>query len=152
MALSGAAASRVRGGVGIAPLPGHADGAPGRGDTGGLHRAVTRRTRHAEAAVALVRFLAGDEGQRAITAAGVALYPTRVDLYRDPVAIKAHPHMPRFHDLALRARPRPVTPYYLMLSTTVQPEFSAALVGLKTPEEALGEARRRLEYILSGVR
>ena len=152
MDLFEAADSPVRGRVGIAPLPGHADGAPGLGATGGFHLAVNRRTRHAEAAVALVRFLASAEGQRAITAAGVALYPTRVDLYRDPAAIKAHPHMPRFHDLALRARPRPVTPYYLMLSTTVQPEFSAALVGLKTPEEALGDARRRLEYMLSGLR
>lgn len=144
--------SPVRGRVGIAPLPGHAGGAAGVGATGGFHLAVNRRTRHAEAAVALVRFLAGPEGQRAITAAGVALYPTRVDLYRDPAAIKAHPHMPRFHDLALRGRPRPVTPYYLMLSTTVQPEFSAALVGVKRPEQAIDYARRRLEYMLSGIR
>jgi multiple sugar transport system substrate-binding protein len=60
--------------------------------------------------------------------------------------------MPRFHELALRGRPRPVTPYYLMLSTTVQPEFSAALVGVKTPEQALGYARRRLEYMLRAAR
>jgi len=144
--------SPVRGRVGIASLPGHAGGAAGAGATGGFHLAVNRRTRHAEAAVELVRFLAGPEGQRAITAAGVALYPTRVDLYRDPAAIKAHPHMPHFHDLALRARPRPVTPYYLMLSTTVQPEFSAALVGVKTPEQAIDYARRRLDYMLSGIR
>src|SRR6267142_4296339 len=137
MDLFQAVGSPVRGRVGIAPLPGHAGAAAGVGATGGFHLAVNRRSRHAEAAVALVRFLAGAEGQRALTAAGVALYPTRVDLYRDPAAIKAHPYMPRFHDLALRARPRPVRPYYLMFSTTVQPEFSAALVGLKTPEEAL---------------
>ena len=144
--------SPVRGRVGIAAIPGHAGGAAGVGATGGFHLAVNRRTRQAEAAVELVRFLAGPEGQRAITGAGVALYPTRVDLYRDPRAIAAHPHMPQFHDLALRGRPRPVTPYYLMLSTTVQPEFSAALVGVKTPEQAVCYARRRLEYMLSGIR
>jgi multiple sugar transport system substrate-binding protein len=60
--------------------------------------------------------------------------------------------MPRFHDLALTARPRPVTPYYLMLSTTVQPEFSAVLVGVKSPAQAIGYARRRLEYMLDGIR
>ena len=54
--------------------------------------------------------------------------------------------------LALGGRPRPVTPYYLMLSTTVQPEFSAAVVGVKTPEQALDYAKRRLEYMLSGLR
>jgi len=152
MDLFEAAGSPVRGRVGIAPLPGHVAGAAGVGATGGFHLAVNRRTRHAEAAVALVRFLAGADGQRAITAAGVALYPTRVDLYRDPAAVAAHPHMPRFHALALVARPRPVTPYYLMLSTTVQPEFSAALVGVKTPAQAVSYARRRLEYMLSGLR
>jgi multiple sugar transport system substrate-binding protein len=152
MDLFEAADSPVRGRVGIAPLPGHAGGAAGVGATGGFHLAVNRRTRHAEAAVALVRFLAGAEGQRAIAEAAVALYPTRVDLYRDPAAIRAHPHMPRFHALALGGRPRPVTPYYLMLSTTVQPEFSAAVVGVKTPEQALDYAKRRLEYMLSGLR
>ena len=152
MDLFEAADSPVRGRVGIARLPGHAGGAAGVGATGGFHLAVNRRTRHAEAAVALVRFLAGAEGQRAIAEAAVALYPTRVDLYRDPAAIRAHPHMPRFHALALGGRPRPVTPYYLMLSTTVQPEFSAAVVGVKTPEQALDYAKRRLEYMLSGLR
>jgi multiple sugar transport system substrate-binding protein len=152
MDLFEAPGSPVRGRVGIAPLPGHAGGAAGVGATGGFHLAVNRRTRHAEAAVALVRFLAGPEGQRALTAPGVALYPTRMDLYHDPQAVSAHPHLPRFFDLALAARPRPVTPYYLMLSTTVQPEFSAALVGVKTPAQAVADARRRLDYMLSGVR
>ncbi len=152
MDLFEAEGSPVRGRVGIAPLPGHRDGGAGVGATGGFHLAVNRRTRHAEAAVALIRFLAGEHGQRALTAAGVALYPTRVALYRDPAAVRAHPFMPRFHELALSGRPRPVTPYYLMLSTTVQPEFSAALVGVKTPEQALADARRRLEYMLKGLR
>ena len=141
--------SPVRGRVGIASVPGHLGGAPGVGTTGGFHLAVNRRTRHAEAAVALVRFLAGERGQRALTAAGVALYPTRTALYDDPEAIRAHPNMPRFRDLALVARPRPVTPYYLMISTTVQPEFSAALVRVKTPRVALEHARRRLEHLLA---
>jgi len=144
--------SPVRGRVGIAPLPARRDGAAGVGATGGFHLGVNRRTRHAEAAVALVRFLASEHGQRELTAPGVALYPTRVALYEDPAAVRAHPFMPRFRDLALTARPRPVTPYYLMLSTTVQPEFSAVLVGVKSPEQAIGHARRRLEYMLDGIR
>jgi len=34
----------------------------------------------------------------------------------------------------------------------VQPEFSAALVAVKTPRQALDHARRRLEYMLGGIR
>jgi multiple sugar transport system substrate-binding protein len=144
--------SPVRGRVGMIALPGHAGGAGGVGTTGGFHLAVNRRSRHAEAAVALVRFLAGEHAQRALTAAGVALYPTRMALYQDPEIVRARPVMPRFHDLMLAARPRPVTPYYLMLSTTLQPEFSAALVAVKTPRQALEQARKRLEYMLGGIR
>ena len=50
---------------------------------------------------------------------------------------------PRSRALTLAARPRPVTPYYLMLSTMLQPELSAALVGVKTPARAVADARRR---------
>jgi multiple sugar transport system substrate-binding protein len=73
-------------------------------------------------------------------------------LYHDPDVVRAHPDFPVVHDLMLRARPRPVTPYYLMLSTTLQPEFSAALVGVKEPATAVRHARRRLGYLLEGLR
>ena len=75
MDLFEAAGSAVRGTVGIAPLPRHARGARGAGSTGGAHLGVHWRTRHPEAAVRLVRFLAGAEAQRKM-AAGVALNPT----------------------------------------------------------------------------
>ena len=81
--------------------------------------------------------------------APAALTLAALALYQDPEAVRAHPNMPRFHDLALVARPRPVTPYYLMISTTVQPEFSAALVRVKTPRVALEHAQRRLEHLLA---
>jgi len=60
--------------------------------------------------------------------------------------------MPRLRALALTGRPRPVTPYYLLVSATVQPEFSAALVGVKPPARAIGDARARLTYFLQAVR
>jgi multiple sugar transport system substrate-binding protein len=143
--------SPVRGKVAIAPLPGRAGRAEGVGSSGGAHLGVDRRTRHPELAAALVRFLAGAAAQKTMSERG-ALNPTRMALYHDPDVVRAHPDFPVIHDLMLRARPRPVTPYYLMLSTTLQPEFSAALVGVKTPREAVRHARRRLAYLLEGVR
>lgn len=142
--------SAVRGKVGIAPLPHHSHGTQGVGATGGAHLGIHRRTRHPEAALALVRFLTSEAAQKAM-AAGVALNPTRMQLYHDPELVKDHPNLPRIHSLAAAGRPRPVTPYYLMLSTTLQPEFSAVLVGVKTPRQTMTQARRRLEYMLSGL-
>jgi len=142
--------SLVRGKVGMAPLPGRADVGPGIGSSGGAHLGVDRRTRHPELAAALVRFLAGAAAQKTMSERG-ALNPTRMALYHDPDVVRAHPDFPVVYELMLRARPRPVTPYYLMLSTTLQPEFSAALVGVKTPREAVRHARRRLSYLLEGL-
>ena len=145
------AGSLVRGKVGIAPLPGRAGVAEGVGSSGGAHLGVDRRTRHPALAAELVRFLSGAAAQKTMTVGG-ALNPTRMALYHDPDVVRAHPDFPVVHGLMLRARPRPVTPYYLMLSTTLQPEFSAALVGVKTPAAAVTQARRRLAYLLEGLR
>jgi multiple sugar transport system substrate-binding protein len=150
MDLFQAEGSPVRGKVGIAALPGRVGGARHAASSGGAHLAVDRRTRHPELAAAFVRFMASAEAQKAM-AMGGALNPTRMALYRDPDVIRAHPDFPVIHDLMLRARPRPVTPAYLMLSTTLQPEFSAALVGVKSPRQAVEHARRRLAYLLSGL-
>jgi multiple sugar transport system substrate-binding protein len=146
-----AADSPVRGKVGIAPLPRHRRGTRGAGATGGAHLAIHRRTRHPEAALALVRHLASDASQKAM-AAGVALNPTRMHLYQDPDLVKNHPWLPRIYEIAAAARPRPVTPYYLMLSTTLQPELSAVLVGVKTPRQAVEHARRRIDHFLLAIR
>jgi multiple sugar transport system substrate-binding protein len=143
--------SRLRGKVGIAALPRHAGGTRGAGATGGAHLGIHSRTRHPDAALALVRFLSAEAAQKTM-ADGVALNPTRMALYHDPDLVRGHPNLPTIHMLAATARPRPVTPYYLMLSTTLQPELSAAIVGVKTPAEAIEQGRRRLEFLFRGIR
>ena len=143
--------SLVRGKVAIAPLPGRADVGPGVGASGGAHLGVDRRTRHPALATELVRFLAGAAAQKTMSERG-ALNPTRMALYHDPDVVRAHPDFPAVYELMLHARPRPVTPYYLMLSTTLQPEFSAAVVGVRSPRDAVRQARRRLTYLLEGLR
>ena len=142
--------SPVRGKVGLAPLPRHAAGTAGAGSTGGAHLAVARSTTHPEAAITLARFLTSERAQRVMAETG-AVKPTRPALYRDPALVRAFPSLPRIHDLTLAGRPRPVTPVYVILSTTLQPELSAVLVGVKTPAEAVAQSRRRLEFLLEGL-
>ena len=129
-----ASGSPVRGRVGIAPLP-------GGGALGGAHLGINRRTAHPEAAWALVQFLASPDAQRAIARA-VGLYPTRPALI-ESTALRT---------IFATARPRPVTPWYQVLSAVLQPELSAALVGRKPPATAIAHARHRLDYFLTGAR
>jgi multiple sugar transport system substrate-binding protein len=142
--------SPVRGRVGIAPLPGRRPATAGHGSTGGSHLGVSNRTRHPEAAVALARFLTSEPAQRRLLAG--TLYPARRRLYHEPALQARHPELPQIHDRVLAARPRPVTPHYLLLSATLQPEFSAVLVGLEPPRRAIADARRRLDYLLAARR
>jgi multiple sugar transport system substrate-binding protein len=145
-----AADSPVRGRVGIAPLPGRTRDLRGFGSTGGSHLGVSRASPHPKEAIALARFMTSERAQRAILAG--TLYPARRALYHDAELVRRHPSLPRIHDLMLAGRPRPITPNYLLLSTTLQPEFSAVLVGLRAPRPALADARRRLDYFLASRR
>jgi multiple sugar transport system substrate-binding protein len=142
--------SPVRGKVGLAPLPRHDAAIPAPGSTGGSHLAVSRATSHPDAAIALVRFLTGERAQRLMAETG-AVKPSRPALYHEPALVRAFPSLPRIHDLTLAGRPRPVTPAYVMLSTALQPELSAAMVGVKTPAQSVAHARRRLEFLLAGL-
>ncbi len=125
--------SPVRGRVGIAALP-------GGGALGGAHLGINRATRYPDLAWALVSFLAGSEAQQTVAAA-VGLHPTRPALLE-----------PGLREIFAQARPRPVTPWYQTLSATLQPELSAAILGLKPPGEALAASGRRFEYYLAGSR
>ncbi len=139
--------SPVQGKVGLAPLPSHEAGRRAPGSTGGAHLAITRQTLHPAEALELARFLTSTRAQRAMTASG-ATKPTRMALYHEPELVRASPNLPRIHDLTLAGRTRPVTPYYVMMSTTLQPELSAALVKVKTPARSVADARRRLDFFL----
>ena len=144
--------SRVRGNVGLAPLPRLAARGPiGAGSSGGAHLGVHRGTRHPAEAAALVRFLTGREAERAM-ALGAALSPSWPALYEDPALVREHPDFPAILSLSMRARPRPVTPAYLMMSTMLQPQFSAALVGVKSPRQAVADGQRELGHLLESLR
>jgi multiple sugar transport system substrate-binding protein len=74
--------------------------------------------------------------------------PTRRALYRDESLLEVQPLLNDLYPIFLQARPRPVTPYYLLLSQALQPEVSAVVVGRKSPREALDAVRRQVERIL----
>ena len=142
--------SPVRGRVGITSVPRLAEGVVGVGASGGAHLGVYRGTGHREAAVALVRFLTSAESERAMVA-GAALSPSRMAIYQEPEVVREHPSFPAIQSLAMVARPRPITPYYLMLSTMLQPELSAALVGVRAPRQAVLNARYQIGHLLEAV-
>jgi len=138
--------SAVRGKVGITVMP-HFPGGTSAATLGGWQLGVNRYSRHKEAAIELVRFLTSQTSQRYI-ALTMGFKPTRKALYADEVLKAQQPFIVGLYDVLLQAKPRPVTPFYLMMSQILQPEFSAAIVGIKTPEKALESAAEQIIHLL----
>ena len=145
------AGSPVRGKVGWAPLP-SASGTPGPGALGGWQLAVNAHAppERRRAAEKLVAFLTSPEAEL-LLALRYSRNPARRAVYDDPRLQQGAPFIAALLPLALAARPRPVTPYYLLASDAIQGEISAAISGLRPPDEALRRAQAIVDH-LEGVR
>jgi multiple sugar transport system substrate-binding protein len=139
--------SPIRGRFDIAPLPTE-DGSPGPGALGGWQLAVNAHAppQRRQAAIALIRHLLQQRSQVALAVAYGRNPPGRA-AYDDPALTAKSPFIARLRPIIERARPRPVTPYYGMLSDALQSEFSAAVSGLRPPVEALRRAQEQVDRI-----
>jgi trehalose/maltose transport system substrate-binding protein len=142
--------SPVRGKVGVAPLPSF-PGRPSASTLGGWQLGVNRYSKRAEAAEKLVVFLTSPQTQKRL-ALTLGYKPTRKSLYADADLRREQPFIVGLYDIFMKARPRPVTPYYMMMTQVIQSEFSAAVSGIRPPEEALLSARRQIDHILGTER
>src|SRR5581483_7543175 len=145
--LLNAEGSLVRGRVGVTTIPG-SDTHGGVPTLGGWHLGVNRFSPQPDLAWQLVAFLTSAESQHQLAVTS-GLQPTRLSVYADPQVQQADPSLPLFFPLLQRARPRPVTPFYLMASTVLQSELSAIINGLKSAEAAMDDAERQLGRILA---
>jgi multiple sugar transport system substrate-binding protein len=140
--------SSVRGKVGLAPLPTER-GEPGFGTLGGWQLAVNARSAPARraAAVELIKWLTSKEALVRLAKA-YGRNPPRRSAYAE---LQDAP-FPQVLELLERARPRPVTPYYGMISDILQSEFSAAVSGIRSPEAALQRAQSQCDRVMGARR
>ena len=142
--------SVVRGAVGVTSLPTE-HGAPGFGTLGGWQLALNARAppQRRAAAIELIRALTSTSANVSLALA-YGRNPPRRSAYG---ALKERaPQMAQLLPLLARARPRPVTPYYGMISDILQGEFSAAITGIRSPEEALQRAQSQADRVMAPAR
>ncbi len=139
--------SDLRGKVGLGPLP-SASGQTATSVLGGWVLTIPREAAHPEEGKQLIRFLTSRASQHRL-AVGIGYNPSRLDLFQDKALLAAYPWLVDLYPVLRDARPRPVTPYYLMLSQLWQPELSAALVGRKTASAAVASGRRQAARLLN---
>lgn len=138
--------SAVKGRVGVSALPSF-PGHEAVSTLGGWQLGINKYSRHPGEAERLIRFMTSYEAQKFLSLT-VGYKPTRRALYRDEDLIREQPFMVGLYAVFEHARPRPVTPYYMMISQVMQPEFSAVLSGIKEPEEALRSAKEQIEFMI----
>ena len=138
--------SAVKGKIGVSTLPSFPNKISAS-TLGGWQLGVNRYSRNPEAAERLVEFLTSPESQKTL-ALTIGYKPTRKSLYNDKDLMSEQPYIAGLYDVFMKARPRPVSPYYMMMTQVIQPELSAAISGIKTPEEALSAAQEQIDHIL----
>jgi len=148
-ALAQGADSPVRGKVGVVALP--RGGAQGRhaATLGGWQLAVSRYSRHPEAAIDLVRHLtsARVQKERAIRA---AYNPTITGLYQDAEVLQANPFFGELLPAFEAALPRPARQtgaHYNQVSATIWQAVHGVLSGDVDAAEGLARLRLSLERI-----
>lgn len=143
--------SAVAGRFAVAPMPA-GPGGRSAATLGGAQLAVNARSRHPDAAYALVDFLTQPE-QMIERARLAGQYPARTALYESEALADALPLAPeearRVFELAV---PRPVTPVYAELSTALSIPLHRALSGQVSPEVAARTATRRMNEVLEAAR
>lgn len=139
--------SPVKGKVGVSILP-EFPGHQSSPTLGGWHLGINAYSKHSESAERFIEFLTSYEVQKTLSLT-IGYKPTLKVLYKDPDLIRAQAFTTSLYDAFEHASPRPITPYYMMISQVIQPEFSAVLSGTKGPEEALKAAGEQIEHILT---
>ncbi|HZH04109.1 MAG TPA: ABC transporter substrate-binding protein, partial [Myxococcaceae bacterium] len=142
--------SPVCGRVGVAPLPTLA-GEPGAGTLGGYQLAVNAHSPPEKRALvtALLAHLTSPDAYLTY-ALHYGRNPPMRSVYQDPRLRKGAPFTASLLPHLERARARPLTPYYNLISDALQGEFSAAVAGLRSPKEALARAQRRIDHLTKG--
>jgi multiple sugar transport system substrate-binding protein len=136
--------SPVAGKVAVSTLPTES-GEPGSGALGGWFLAVNARTPRRRAAIDLISWLTSLDASIEM-ATNYARNPPRVAAYED--ARLRESFIASLLPALKTAKSRPVTPYYAMLSDVLQGEMSAAVSGVRSPEEALARAQARADRIM----
>lgn len=124
-------------------FPGHTS-AP---TLGGFHLGVNAYSHHQREAAAFVRFMIRYSVQKEV-ALRLGVLPAHRGIYSDPEVRRSLPFIADLLPAVERAQPRPVTPYYLMISQILQPELSAVVAGIRTPEQAMASAEKQVRHLL----
>ena len=139
--------SRIAGKIGAGALPAF-PGHTSASTLGGWQFGISQWSRHPEEAWQFIQFMTSYESQKTL-AMEAGLAPTRISVYRDHEVQKKRPHLKDFLPAFEKARPRPLSPLYPMISQELQRFFSRAVAARDSDLPGLAKATSsRIERVL----
>ena len=138
--------TKVKGKIGVAPLP-HDEGGKSATCIGGWQLAVSAFSKNKAEAVKFARWLSSPEVSKmqAVLASHLPVFP---GVYKDPEVLKANPWFAEALPVVEGAKSRPVTAQYPQVSDVIRSNMNAYLAGTKTTDVALSDMKTRLAPIL----
>ncbi|MFQ5905762.1 MAG: ABC transporter substrate-binding protein [bacterium] len=142
--------SKVKGRVGIAPLP-HFPSGRSVSTLGGWHVGISRFSDAKLQSFELLRFITSYTVQKRL-ALKLGWNPGRRDVYADGEIVEKLPHFVQLREVFEKAQPRPNLPYYTQVSEVVQRYLSGILAGELTSEAGLAAAEKEARKVVARYR
>ena len=138
--------SPIKDKVGIAALPHFPDG-HSVSVLGGWHIGISRHSDSKQQAFMFVKFVLSYDIQKKL-ALNLGWNPSRRDVYEDKEVLAQLPYFAELPQIFKDLRPRPIIPYYTLLSEILQRNINAALSGKITAANALAAAQTQCNEIV----
>jgi len=139
---------KLVGKVGVSLTP-HFSGFGSAVCAGGWQYVVNQYSNHQAAAIELATFM-GSAKTQVFKALHTGNSPAFMAANNDPQVVKKYPSFPILAQQARFERARPKTPFWTNMSTVAEQEITNALIGKKSPQQALKDANGKIESILAG--
>jgi multiple sugar transport system substrate-binding protein len=133
------------GSANVPTYPGHATASC----AGGWQYVVNAYSSHINEAIELATFMGSAKQQINKTLIG-GWSPAYLPANYDSQVTKVFPSYPLLAEQAKTERSRPKTPFWTAMSRAAEAELTNALIGKKTPQQALKDAQGEIETILAG--
>jgi multiple sugar transport system substrate-binding protein len=124
-------------------------GFPGKSSLGGHNWAISNFSKHKGTALAFVKWFESPEIQKwAVEKSSAA--PVLTSVYSDSSLQSKFPYLPVLKKSLDNAVPRPATPFYQAVSTSIQDNAYAALKGSKSVDQALSDMTNAINQSANG--
>jgi multiple sugar transport system substrate-binding protein len=147
---SQAEGSKIKGKVGIIPMPVGPSGTSSAATLGGWNLGINVNIskEKKEAAVKFVKYLASDEAQK-FSAINSGRIPIVKSVFKDADVLKVNPHFEAFYDVFINAKPRPVSPIYPQISDVIQIQTHKAITGAQPVEQSLKNMQKDITDLMA---